>query len=148
MSYSQILAAVDFSPAARTVVERALMLAAQHGAQLTLVHVFEYLPPIDIADTPLGAVSWGVDEQELTQIHQEQLDRLAASFGEPPLHATLRIGNPKDEIVNYAREQGVDLIVIGSHGRHGIARLLGSTASAVLHHAPCDVLAVRIAAST
>jgi len=54
-------------------------------------------------------------------------------------------GNAANEIVQYAKDNHVDLIVLGSHGRHGAKLLLGSTANAVLHHAKCDVLAVRIA---
>ena len=50
----------------------------------------------------------------------------------------------KEGILGAARDHGADLIVVGSHGRHGLALLLGSTANAVLHGAPCDVLAVRI----
>lgn len=55
------------------------------------------------------------------------------------------MGSPKLEIVRVAEERQVDLIVVGSHGRHGLALLLGSTANGVLHHAKCDVLAVRLA---
>jgi universal stress protein A len=54
------------------------------------------------------------------------------------------MGSPKLEIVRVAEENNVDLIIVGSHGKHGIALLLGSTANGVLHHAKCDVLAVRI----
>jgi len=54
------------------------------------------------------------------------------------------MGSPKTEIIRVAQENGVDLIVVGSHGRHGLALLLGSTANGVLHYAPCDVLAVRL----
>jgi len=53
-------------------------------------------------------------------------------------------GAPRQEIVRFAKEQAVDLIIIGSHGRHGLDRLLGSTARSILNDAPCDVLAVRI----
>jgi len=56
----------------------------------------------------------------------------------------VEIGVPKREIVRIAGEQGADLIVIGSHGRHGLQLLLGSTANGVLHLAKCDVLAVRV----
>jgi len=56
----------------------------------------------------------------------------------------LEIGSPKLEIVRIAEENNVDLIVMGSHGRHGLALLLGSTANGVLHYAKCDVLAVRL----
>jgi len=144
MPYSNIIAAVDFSAASRTVLERAVEIAERDGARLTLIHVYEYFPPLDIADTPLGSVSWGFNEQELVELHRQQLQTVAAELASPPILNKLLTGNPKDEIVGYAREQASDLIVIGSHGRHGIGLLLGSTANAVLHHAPCDVLAVRI----
>jgi universal stress protein A len=51
---------------------------------------------------------------------------------------------PGPEIVRVAEEESADLIIVGSHGRHGLALLLGSTANNVLHHAPCDVMAVRL----
>jgi universal stress protein A len=53
-------------------------------------------------------------------------------------------GVPKQEIIHIAEQQQVDLIVLGSHGRHGLALLLGSTANAVLHYAKCDVMAIRL----
>jgi len=56
----------------------------------------------------------------------------------------VEIGNPKAEIVRVASEKDIDLIVIGTHGRHGIGLLLGSTATGVIHHAHCDVLTVRL----
>jgi len=56
----------------------------------------------------------------------------------------VQVGSPKREILNYARDNHCDLIVIGAHGRHGIATLLGSTANAVLHGTQCDVMCVRI----
>ena len=55
-----------------------------------------------------------------------------------------RVGKDHQEILEFAEINQVDLIVIGSHGRHGLALLLGSTANSVLHHAKCDVLAVRL----
>jgi universal stress protein A len=56
----------------------------------------------------------------------------------------VEIGTPKREIVRVAAEQKAELIVLGSHGRHGLQLLLGSTANGVLHQATCDVLAVRV----
>ena len=58
--------------------------------------------------------------------------------------AFVELGAPKHEIVRVAKEQGVDLVVVGSYGRHGLQLLLGSTANGVLHLAACDVLAVRV----
>ena len=54
------------------------------------------------------------------------------------------MGRPETEIHNTADEIGADLIVVGSHGRHGLALIFGSTANGVLHGAACDVLAVRV----
>ncbi|MEW8014407.1 MAG: universal stress protein, partial [Candidatus Sedimenticola endophacoides] len=67
--------------------------------------------------------------------------RRGTLYGSPFL---VEVGVPKREIVRVAQEHGADLIVLGSHGRHGLQLLLGSTASGVLHLAGCDVLAVRI----
>jgi universal stress protein A len=58
--------------------------------------------------------------------------------------AIVSLGAPKREILNYARDHDIDLIVIGAHGRHGIAILLGSTANAVLHGTHCDVMCIRV----
>ncbi len=65
-------------------------------------------------------------------------------MGVAPENQHLIFGRPESEIHRIAEEQGADLIVVGSHGRHGLALLLGSTANGVLHGASCDVLAVRV----
>ena len=73
------------------------------------------------------------------------LDRLIDIY--PQLtkeNCKLAYGQPRQEIHSFAKEHHCDLIVVGSHGRHGLALLLGSTANDVLHGAPCDVLAVSL----
>lgn len=142
--YRRILVALDFSPAAETVVARAKTLARSLGAEMTLLHVFEYMPPLDLADSPLGSTGWAVDEQELVELHTRHLEELAQRLGLEEVKRELVVGLAKAEIVGYAQDQDIDLIVMGSHGRHGIGRLLGSTTNAVLNSAGCDVLAVRI----
>ena len=89
---------------------------------------------------------------DLSQLQQQQFDqakerleRLIAKY--PQLHKDychLNYGQPRQEIHALAKAQNCDLIVVGSHGRHGLALLLGSTANDVLHGAPCDVLAVSL----
>ncbi|MCY1401873.1 Universal stress protein family protein [compost metagenome] len=75
------------------------------------------------------------------------MERLKTKYPElSGANAHLTYGQPRQEIHNLAKEDGCDLIVVGSHGRHGLALLLGSTANDVLHGAPCDVLAVRLMA--
>jgi universal stress protein A len=83
-------------------------------------------------------------EEELIKRSNERLKELAARLGLEG--ATLRVeaGNTKAEILRVAQEEGVDLIVVGSHERHGLAILVNFTEDAVLHAARCDVLAVRL----
>ena len=70
--------------------------------------------------------------------------RFAEKHGIDVEHQIIVLGKPEVEIHGAAKDLGTDLIVIGSHGRHGIALLMGSTANGVLHGASCDVLAVRV----
>ena len=73
-----------------------------------------------------------------------QLRELGQKLGVPEDRQHLEVGITEKEVLRVAKDNGVDLIVMGSHGRHGLALLLGSTANAVLHHADIDVLAVRV----
>ena len=75
------------------------------------------------------------------------MTRLAASLGLSERAATVKMGNTQVEIVRAARERGADLIVLGSRERHGLSLLVDFTEDAVLHKAPCDVLAVRVRTS-
>jgi universal stress protein A len=144
MSFRHMLVALDFSPTSERVLQRALDLAGSTRATLTLLHIVDYLPPLGFADdfTPSPAVM--IDEQNLVDGATRTLERYAERFGlADGVARVVRVGTPRQEIVRLATERGVDLIVIGSHGRHGLRRLLGSTANAVLNDAACDVLAVR-----
>jgi universal stress protein A len=142
--YLNILAPIDMSPIADTVATRAGEIAERNGAELTLMHVVEVMPPMGI-DYPFATTStWHVDEQELVKLSKDSIAKLAERTGVDKAHQEVRVGYTKTEIVRFAREQGHDLIVLGTHGRHGIDRLLGSTANAVIHDAPCDVLCIRV----
>ncbi len=83
-------------------------------------------------------------QTEIIDIAQEQIGRLARELGVPEARWSVVMGNTKDEIVRAAAEGKMDLIVIGSRGRHGLAFLLKPTEDVVVHKAPCDVLAVRL----
>ncbi|MDR2876743.1 MAG: universal stress protein [Chromatiales bacterium] len=140
--YKHILIAVDFSDITDHVIKRANELA--RGAHLTLIHVVDYLPPLGFGDDFTPAPTVLIDEQMLMDNGARILKHHAERhhFG-PEVDRLVRFGTPRQEIVAAADQRAVDLIVIGSHGRHGLRRLLGSTASAVLNDAVCDVLAVR-----
>lgn len=140
--YKHILMAADFSDHSKQVANKAVELAQANQAILSIVHVVENLP---ITDAAYGPIPFDVDlTQEWLNASKERLQKLAEKWAIPENRRWLEMGSAKLEIVRVAEENGVDLIVVGSHGRHGLALLLGSTANGVLHHAKCDVLAVRM----
>ncbi len=142
-NYQHILLAADFSEYGGKVAEKAKQLAAQNQAKLSLLHVVDNLPITDAAYGPI--IPFDVDlTEELMNAAKKRLAELAEDLGVTKDGQWLEIGSPKLEIVRIAEENNVDLIVMGSHGRHGLALLLGSTANGVLHYAKCDVLAVRL----
>lgn len=142
-NYQHILMALDFTAEAADIAARAQDLATRHGAQLSLIHVVEYLPPINMVGEPVSP-EWLLDEQALRESAVTRLQEFANAHGLAEVAQHVVVGSTRFEILRIAAEQGCDLIVLGSHGRHGWSRLLGSTARAVLNDAPCDVLAVRV----
>lgn len=140
--YQHILVAIDFSDETDFVLDRALAMPAGSPAKFSLIHVVDYSPYLFPSDTPLP-VDFDLEDQFLAKA-KERLEALAQSKSLSGASLYVESGSPTLEIVRVAQEQAVDLIVIGSHGRHGLQRILGSTASGVLHTAACDVLAVRI----
>ena len=142
-NYKHILLAVDFYEHCEAVANRAKDLAIRYQAKLSIIHVVDSLP---ITDAGYGAdIPFNMDlTTELMAGAKKRLVQLAAKLGVTEDRLWLEMGSPKTEIIRVAEESKVDLIVVGSHGRHGLALLLGSTANGVLHHAACDVLAVRL----
>lgn len=141
-NYQHVLLATDLSPDGLAVGQRAVALARQHDAKLTLLHVVDYVP-LDLSNDMMLAEPVDVDNQ-LVEEARTNLDRLAGDLGIAYGEHLVTLGSTGAEIRRVAEEKGADLIVVGSHGRHGLSLLLGSTANAVLHGAPCDVLAVRV----
>ena len=145
MAYQRILAAVDLSQESVQVLDRAREVADNHKAQLAVITVIKPLSQVygGLSMAPLASASVSFEEQALDQATL-RLQELAASYGIEHDHCHVPLGSPATEIQATARELGSDLIVIGTHGRQGLERLLGSTANAVLHGVQRDVLAVRI----
>ena len=139
--YKKILVAIDLSDESTAVMQRARALADANGAELQLIHVIEPLSFAYGGDIPMDFS--GIQE-EIQQQATQQLRRFAEQNNIDADHQSIVLGKPEVEIHSAAKEHGTDLIVIGSHGRHGLALLMGSTANGVLHGASCDVLAVRV----
>lgn len=149
-NYRQILLAIDFEPEGAPVVERARQLRNLFGARLILLHVLEhvaaaqeYLPLGFGGDLPVPD-DLGL-EKELLELARRQLDLVGEDLGVPESDRLVRIGPPGYTIDAVAAEIGADLVILGSHGRHGFLGLFGSTAKAVLRGIDCDVLCVKLA---
>ncbi len=145
MSYQHILIAVDLTEECNNVIQRAQAVASSTQARLSIVHIIEPMAMAFGGDVPMDLSIIQQQQFEQAQTAMANLSARYQAITEAQRHLTF--GQPRHEIHRLAKEQGCDLIVVGSHGRHGLALLLGSTANDVLHGAPCDVLSVRLKAS-
>jgi universal stress protein A len=143
--YRNILVAVDLSEESGAIIERARLLAGPETA-VHLVYVQEPMEAVYMGVVPYGPVFVGMDqvEERLQAELKGKLEEWGAKHGIEGVHTHFLSGSPAREIHRFAEEQGVDLIVLGTHGQKGVQLLLGSTANSVLHGASCDVLAVRM----
>ena len=143
--FSTILVASDLNEASKHAVAAAARLAREQEASLHVVTVV-----LDPMTQPWAAEAYGIDLADMVDDMRRRASQALRSVIDeikPPLahvHSQVLVGTPATEIVRYAREQGVDLIVVGTHGRGPIRRaFLGSVAERVLREAPCPVLVVR-----
>ena len=141
--YGHILVAVDFSEASGPTLERGGALARACGSRVTLMHVIDHFP-VDRSNELIAPE----DEDPLRYEEQRSDQKLAilaqaAGLEGYEIRDLVTDTTAKREIPAYAEENEVDLIVVGSHGRHGVDALLGSVAIGVVHRAGCDVLVVR-----
>jgi universal stress protein A len=139
--YKHVLIAVDLTEESQQVIEKGNAIAQRNGAKVSLIHALEPLGFAYGGDIPMDLTSI---QDQLDQHAREKIAELAEPLDIPDYQQHVLVGMPDSEIHRIAKDQDVDLIVVGSHGRHGLALLLGSTSTGVLHGAKCDVLAVRI----
>ncbi len=143
--WKRICCPIDFSAASRAAMEVAADLARRGGASLCLMHAY----PIPGYTFPDGSVVASPKMmQELADQAKKHLEEWRAEaeklVGAPGVRCETAVGEPAAEIVSFARASGVDLIVIGTHGRSGLEHaLLGSIAERVVRRAHCPVLTVR-----
>lgn len=145
--FKKILYPTDFSEGSSVAVPYVKDLASKYGAKVYVLHVVYdvakssgwYLPTVDL-------------ESFFSEIHasaEKGLDRFVSeTMGSiPGIEKAVVSGLPFEEIIRYVREKGIDLVVMGTHGRSGIDRVLfGSTAARVVRSAPCPVMTVRMPA--
>jgi universal stress protein A len=140
-AYNKVLLVVDLSEDSQVIGERAKAIAACYGAQITVLHVVEYVPVEPMGEALLPTVQI---EGELVERAKVKLGELTQKLGLASSTQLVETGSIKTEIVRTAQRIGADLIVLGSRERHGLAILLNFTEDTILHAAPCDVLAVRL----
>ncbi len=142
----KVLVATDFSAPSETALNYARAMARSFGAQLHVMHVFEPLW-ITSADVVGGGVALATMIQGLEDTAKKQLEEAVTEEDRRELKAVpvmVTSESPAREIAKYANEQHIDLVVIGTHGRSGLTRLLiGSVAEKVVRMAPCPVLTVH-----
>jgi universal stress protein A len=139
--YKKIVVALELNDQSDTLLLDKVQEFLKQGVEVYLVHAVEHMSSYGAA----YGVSAGIDiEAVLLEEAQKIMRSVGKQLGIQESHLIVHIGPAKFVILDEANKESADLIIIGSHGRHGIRLLLGSTANAVLHNAKCDVLAVRV----
>jgi universal stress protein A len=149
MTWNKILFPTDFSPAAEQAFDTAQRLARDSHSLLLIVHV---TAPTQVP-TPPGAVvpphamakvAIAEEAETTTEQAREALEQIVPDDSNVRFEHRLLVGVPSLEIARLAEEEQADLIVMGTHGRTGLTRLLmGSVAEALVRRAPCPVLSLR-----
>lgn len=137
--YKNILFATDLTEDTEYLIEKVRNFTQLTGARLSLVHVVEPLPGYSYAYLGIEDI-----EGQLIDEAKSAMEKLGSRLTVEKSRQYVEVGPTKIKILKIADEAGADLIMCGSHGRHGLSLLLGSTANAILHGAKCDVLTVRL----
>ena len=137
--YNHILFATDLTEDTEYLIEKVRTMRGYTGAKLSLVHVVEPLPGYSYAYLGIEDI-----EGQLIEESRQAMAKLAEKLNVGKDDHFIEVGPTKTKILKIADDIGADMIICGSHGRHGLSLLLGSTANAILHGAKCDVLTVRL----
>lgn len=137
--YKHILFATDLSDDTSYIIEKVRTMRSLTNAKLSLVHVVEPLPGYSYAYLGIEDI-----EGQLIEEARTSLAKLGEQLNVDKKDQWIEVGPTKSKILGVAQDAGADLIMCGSHGRHGLSLLLGSTANAILHGAKCDVMTIRL----
>jgi universal stress protein A len=140
-AYRKLLMLLDLSEDSEQVAIAGRDLAAHSNASMVVLHVVEFVPVEPLGESLMPTVQI---EDELINRSRARLTEFITRLGLARATGRVEAGNTKSEILRVAEEEKVDLIVLGSRERHGLAILVNFTEDTVLHSAHCDVLAVRL----
>jgi len=140
-TYRHILVGLDLSEESNIVLQKAISFAELSSAKLSVAHIVEPLTFAYGGDVPIDMSTAQSTVEEQANI---RLDKLLSENNLSSANHFVSVGQTSSELHRLAKENDADLIVVGCHGRHGLALLFGSTANGVLHGTQCDVLAVRV----
>jgi nucleotide-binding universal stress UspA family protein len=141
LAFKTILVPTDFGDAAQLALEYAQVMASRFDAGLRVLHVVETPMPLDIE---LSAPDAGRANERAMEEARRGLAETLEKLADGNVVGQLLIGHAAEQIVAYAAEHAVDLIVMGTHGRRALARVIvGSVAERVVRTAPCPVLTIR-----
>jgi len=138
-TYKHVLIATDLSEENNVIIEKALAIAKAFDAKVSVLHVVEPLPGYGYAYVGIADI-----EAELLVEANKSMAVLSKKYNLPAECCHVEVGPMKLEMIKLVSKEKIDCLVVGSHGRHGFSELLGSTAHAAVHSAPCDVVTVRI----
>ena len=140
MHYKKIVVAINIYEDHQHIIDSAKEVAKKLNASVDVITVID-----NAAEFVPAAIDF---QQELQKDAKDKLSHIKPMFD--GLSASFHIieGNPNHQITHYAKENNCDLIIVGSHARHGLNLLLGSTANSILHNSSCDVLTIRIRENT
>ena len=139
--YKKLLVLLDLSVDSEQVAIAGRDLAAHSNASMVVLHVVEFVPVEPLGESLMPTVQI---EDELINRSRAKLEEFIVRLELANATGRVEAGNTKSEILRVAEQEGVDLIVLGSRERHGLAILVNFTEDTVLHAAHCDVLAVRL----
>jgi universal stress protein A len=139
--YRKVLVLLDLSEGSEKVFNAGRDMASRSNASVVALHVVDYAPVEPMGETLMPSMAI---ERDLMERSRARIEELIARSGAGNARGRVEMGNTKAEILRVAKEEGADLIVLGSRERHGLAILVNFTEDTVLHAAHCDVLAVRL----
>lgn len=140
--YEHIALAVDLTDNPNRLLQIATQVAQSHSATLNLFHVIDYAPLEPVGESVL-AVPASAENQIIEQAKQ-RLDAVAQNIDFPIQNQWVELGSMRQAVTDIVNMHKINLVIVGNHERRGLGRLLGGNEDAILHAAPCDILAVRI----